>query len=91
MLKPWYVYIIRCVDNTLYTGITTDIQRRLHEHTTQVKGAKYLRGRLPIKLELLLEVENRSIASKLENKIKQLSRSNKELIINNPDTLDIYC
>ena len=91
MLKPWYVYIIRCVDNTLYTGITTDIQRRLHEHTTQVKGAKYLRGRFPIKLELLLEVENRSIASKIENKIKQLSRNNKELIINNPDMLDIYC
>lgn len=82
MLNNWYVYIIRCSDNSLYTGITTDVSRRLLEHQSQGnKTAKYLRGKSPLNLVFQLEVKNRSSALKIEQKIKQLSKSEKEKII----------
>ncbi len=79
--NKWYVYIIRCCDNALYTGITTDVSRRFNEHNAQSsKAAKYLRGKLPLKLVFQLQVENKSVALKIEHKIKALSKKDKELI-----------
>ncbi|GAB6099728.1 GIY-YIG nuclease family protein [Halanaerocella petrolearia] len=75
-----YVYILRCVDNTLYTGYTTDVERRLKEHNN-AKGAKYTRGRIPVKLCYTEEYTTRSQAQKREYAIKQLTRQEKlELI-----------
>ncbi len=79
-MKPWFVYIIHCTDDSLYTGITTDIERRYTEHSMQ-KGAKYFRGRKPKQLVYQECGHDRSTASKREIEIKKLSRANKlELI-----------
>ena len=72
----WYIYIIECADRSLYTGITTDINRRLLEHNSG-KGSKYTRNRFPVKLRALFEANNRSEASKEEYRIKQLPRKEK--------------
>jgi len=71
----WSVYIIRCGDGTLYTGIATDVDRRFSEHEAQgPKTAKYLRGRLPLEMIFRNEIGNRSEASKEEIRIKAMSR-----------------
>lgn len=72
----WYVYILECADGTLYTGITTDVNKRLDTHN-KGKGAKYTRVRLPVKLRVYFEAEDRSSASKEEWRIKQLTREQK--------------
>ncbi len=72
----WFVYILECSDGTLYTGITTDVNRRLLEHNSG-NGSKYTRIRRPVKLRALFEAKNRSEASKEEYRIKQLSRLEK--------------
>ncbi len=72
--------MIRCADNSLYTGITTDVERRLREHQTG-KGAKYLKTRRPLKLVFHQPAGDRSQASKLEYAIKQLPKSKKEQIV----------
>jgi predicted GIY-YIG superfamily endonuclease len=80
MEKRWSVYILRCGDGTLYTGITDDVQARFQAHSAG-KGAKYTRGRGPLELIYQRECENHSAAAKLEWKIKQLPRREKlELI-----------
>jgi len=77
----YYVYILKCSDLTLYTGITTDIKRRLVEHNSSKKGAKYTMLRRPVELVYAEEHEDRSSASKREYAIKKLSREKKlELI-----------
>ena len=79
-MKTWSVYIIHCSDGSLYTGITTDVEKRYLQHTIQ-KGAKYFRGRKPEQLVYLEEKHNRSSASKREIEIKKFSRTKKiELI-----------
>jgi putative endonuclease len=77
----WYVYILECADGTLYTGITTDVNKRVLTHN-KGKGAKYTRTRLPVKLAALFVSENRSTASKEEYRIKQLTRQDKIKLIN---------
>jgi putative endonuclease len=77
MVKPWIVYILRCNDNSFYTGITIDLERRILEHNTSNKGAKYTRCRRPVTLLKSFFVENKSQALKLEYKIKQLSHQEK--------------
>jgi putative endonuclease len=84
----WNIYLLRCADGTLYTGIATDVQRRLAEHHSGERGAKYLRGRGPLRVELCREVGDRSLASRVEHRIKRLSRSGKEALINEPRQLD---
>lgn len=81
----YYTYILRCEDNSLYTGITTDLKRRLEEHKSQDKKcAKYTLRHNAKKFESAWESENRVLASKLEYHIKTLSKSKKEeLIIKN--------
>ncbi len=79
----YYTYIIRCEDNSLYTGITTDIERRYKEHITK-KGAKYTKRHIASSIEALYISGSRELASKLEYHIKKLTKKEKEeLIINN--------
>jgi len=73
----YFVYIVECSDETLYTGITTDLLRRVTEHNSSVKGAKYTRLRRPVKLVYSEECSNRSEASKREYAIKHLTRQEK--------------
>ena len=78
----YFVYILKCSDNTLYTGVATDVQRRLNEHNNSAKGAKYTRARRPVELVYQEELEDRSSACKREYKIKQLKREEKLRLIN---------
>jgi len=78
----WSIYLIRCKNGELYTGITTDIDRRLSEHqSNDSRSSKYLRGRGPLQLAFQSRVGTRSTASKLEYHVKQLSRASKEQLI----------
>lgn len=80
--KPWFVYILRCADNSLYTGVTTDVSRRLDQHNGLVKnGAKYTRNRQPVELVYQETSNSRSEACKREYAIKDLSKSQKEQLI----------
>ena len=77
----YFVYILECNDNTLYTGITTNLEKRLQEHNTSQKGAKYTKIRRPVKLVYSENTNDRSSASKREYEIKKLTRIKKlELI-----------
>jgi putative endonuclease len=76
MVNKWYVYILECADGTLYTGITTDVNKRLETHN-KGKGAKYTRGRRPVVLLASFSVENKSLALKEEYRIKQLTKNEK--------------
>ena len=79
----WYVYVLLCADNSLYCGITTNLEKRLKQHNGELKGgAKYTRGRGPCRYVYIKKAMNRSIASKLEYQFKQLSRKNKIDLIN---------
>ena len=80
MKEKWYLYILRCKDNTLYTGITTDVLRRLEAHRSG-KGAKYTRGRAPLELVYQECCGTHSDALKRELEIKSLSRTQKEEMI----------
>lgn len=73
----WYVYIVKCSDDSLYTGISTNVIRRIREHNNTKIGAKSLRGKLPVKLVHKEAVKNRIEASKRESEIKKLTRKEK--------------
>ena len=77
----WYVYIVRCSDNTLYTGISTDPLARVAEHNSGQNGAKYTRTRRPVTLIYTEQVQSRSAALKREIAIKRLSREAKLALI----------
>jgi len=79
--KNWFIYILRCADNTLYTGITTDIERRLKEHNAKKSVTRYTRTRQPLKLVYQENVESRSAAGKREVQLKKLKKIEKELLI----------
>jgi len=81
-LLSYYVYILECSDETLYTGITTDLSRRVEEHNSSIKGARYTRLRRPVKLVYSEISEDRSSASKREYVIKKLSKVKKVELIN---------
>ena len=82
----WHVYIILCTDDTLYTGITTDIERRLREHASG-RGAKYFRGRKPKELLYLEGGHDRSTASQRELSIKGMTRAAKQLLAGSAATV----
>jgi predicted GIY-YIG superfamily endonuclease len=90
MSKPdWYVYLVRCGDGTLYTGVATDVDRRLEEHRRGVgKGAKYLRGRGPLVVVLRHKVGPRGLALSIESRIKKLSRARKQELIGDKASLE---
>jgi putative endonuclease len=75
-----YVYVLRCADDTLYTGYTTDVERRVAEHDAG-EGAKYTRGRTPVELVHVEAFDSRSAAMSREHEIKQLSRGAKESLL----------
>lgn len=80
----WYLYILRCKDGTLYTGITTDVEKRLEAHRSG-KGAKYTRGRAPLELVYSEKCGDHSDALRRELEIKALPREEKLKLIENPE------
>ncbi|WP_275098588.1 GIY-YIG nuclease family protein [Sedimenticola hydrogenitrophicus] len=80
-MRNWFIYILRCGDGTLYTGVTTDVERRLHEHNHGPRGAKYTRARRPLVLAYQEAAESRSAACRREWEIRQLSAAEKRRLI----------
>lgn len=80
-MKQWIVYMVQCSDNTLYTGITTDLDRRLAEHNGATKGARYTRSRQPVTLVYSEYQPDRSAASAREYQIRTLPRAAKQALI----------
>lgn len=83
----WSLYLLRCGDGTLYTGIATDVERRLAEHLDGRRGARYLRGRGPLELLFAEPVGDRTLASRAERRVKRLPRASKERLIGAPQRL----
>ncbi len=77
-MTTWSVYLLRCADGSLYTGIATDVSRRLAEHADGEKGAKYLRGRGPLELVFHRKIGDRSLATKIEQRVKRFPKEHKE-------------
>ncbi len=78
----WFVYMVRCIDNSLYTGVTTDLTRRLREHNGETaNGARYTLTKRPVKLVYSELAADRSSAQKREHQIKQLSKESKNQLI----------
>ncbi|WP_394175745.1 GIY-YIG nuclease family protein [Thalassotalea litorea] len=87
MSSSWFVYILRCADQSLYTGITIDVDKRLKEHNQDnQKGAKYTRARRPVELIYQESQPDRSGAAKREAEIKKLSRKQKIQLISAHET-----
>lgn len=78
----WSVYIIQCDDGTLYTGVSTDVERRFVEHRDHPRGAKYFNGRKPVEVVYREAGHSRSSACKRESAIKKLNREEKLLLVN---------
>ncbi len=79
----WFIYIVRCGDSSLYTGITKDVVRRIQEHNNHDRlGAKYTKARRPVVLVYQETCESRSAAAKREYEIRQLGRKGKERLLN---------
>ena len=76
-MPAWNLYLLRCADGSVYTGIATDVRRRIAEHESGNRGARYLRGRGPLVLLFQREVGDRSLATRLEMLVKKLPRAEK--------------
>ncbi len=79
-MQKWYLYIVRCRNGSLYTGIATDVERRFAEHQAN-KGSKYLRGRGPLKLVFKKQIGKKELALKIERLVKRLPKLKKEKLI----------
>lgn len=77
----WYVYMVRCSDRTLYTGIAKNVEKRVSEHNSEKGGARYTRARKPVVLVYAEQVSSRSEAARREWQIKHLSRDKKKELI----------
>lgn len=82
----WYLYLVRCKDGSLYTGISTDVQRRFTDHQ-QNRGARRLRGQGPLELVYSKPVGDRSLALRVEHRVKRLSRAEKEKLVRGESSL----
>lgn len=82
------LYILRCADGSLYTGISVDVKNRLQEHERGARGAKYLRGRAPFSLVFEQPVGDRGLAQRAELLVKKLSRRQKTMLIEGHLSLD---
>ena len=80
-MKQWFVYILETAAGVMYTGISTDVERRIREHESSIRGAKSLRGKGPLSLLVQLPASDRSEAQKIEAGIKRLSRREKKEMI----------
>jgi len=83
------IYILQCADETFYTGITTDIERRVEEHNTSPLGAKYTKSRRPVNLVRIQQVPDRSIATKLERLLKKKTKKKKMSLIQNNEQISL--
>jgi len=83
-LNRAFVYIIRCADQSLYTGWTNNLVNRLQEHNEGIKGAKYTRSRRPVKIVYSKEYPSRSAAQREEHRIKSMTRQEKLFFLTNP-------
>lgn len=81
------LYILRCADESLYTGIATDVGKRIAEHQSSPRGARFLRGKGPLQLEFVEEVGDRAVASALEYRVKRLTRARKQALIEGRELL----
>ncbi|MEK7159950.1 MAG: GIY-YIG nuclease family protein [Patescibacteria group bacterium] len=82
MDKNYFVYIVKCSDSSYYTGVATNLEKRIKEHNGQLKGgAKYTRGKAPVVLKHFEKFETRSLALKREAEIKKMQRSEKQALI----------
>ncbi|MHC4777036.1 MAG: GIY-YIG nuclease family protein [Planctomycetota bacterium] len=86
-MSHWHIYMVRCPDGALYTGISKDVSRRFSEHRAG-RGAKFLRGKGPLELVFRKPVGERSLAMKVELRVKKLSRARKEALIDGSFALD---
>jgi putative endonuclease len=86
-MSVWFLYLVRCRDGSLYTGITTDIARRFSQHLTGA-GASYLRGRTPIALVFQRRLGSRSLALAVEYRVKHLAKPKKEALVQTGKHLD---
>ncbi|RMH03313.1 MAG: GIY-YIG nuclease family protein [Planctomycetota bacterium] len=82
----WFLYLVRCGDGSLYTGVATDVERRLAEHRAG-RGARYLRGRGPLELVFAAEVGDRGRALRAERRVKRLDHAGKEALLADPGRL----
>ena len=89
-MSAYSVYLVRCGDGSLYTGIAKDVVRRLAEHENGGKGAKYVRGRGPLELVYQQEIGDRSLASKIESRIKRMSSEEKANSIRLSERIDEF-
>ena len=89
-MSAYSIYLVRCRDGSSYTGITTDVSRRFSEHEDGMKGAKYLRGKGPLKLVYQQEIGDRSLAQKIESRIKRLSNTEKSDVNNLLERIDEF-
>ena len=81
-MSDWYLYLIRCRDDTLYTGISTDVDRRFAQHQSErYAGSKYLKGRGPLSLVFKEKLGSRSLALKMEHRVKKMAKARKEKLI----------
>ena len=87
-MEEWFVYIVECKDKTFYIGTTNDVEKRVAKHNSG-KGAKYTRGRTPVKLKYTQAFENRSEACKHEYKLKRLTREEKVALFRSNPSSDI--
>ncbi len=89
-MLDWHLYIVRCHDGSLYTGITTDVARRFAVHQeSNSAGAKYLRGRGPLTLVFQKKLGSRSLAVGVESKVKKLSKARKEELIRTKKHIEV--
>ena len=80
-MPDWYIYIVRCGNGNLYTGISINVECRFIQHESGKTGAKYLRGRKPLALVFQKRLGSRSLAMRVEANVKKLSRAKKEKMI----------
>lgn len=84
--SDWYVYMLRCADGSLYTGVSTDVNRRVETHN-KGRGAKYTRSRTPVSIVTTWGPFSKSLSHSVENRIKSLSRKQKDKILEQTDIL----
>jgi len=88
-MRKYSLYVVRCADDSLYTGIALDVGKRLQEHESGVGGAKFLRGRGPLRLVFEQSIGDRSLATRLEHRVKRLGKRQKEALINGDYSLAV--
>ena len=91
-MKTWFLYIVKCNDDSLYTGVSNDVQRRFREHEKRgSRCSKYLRGKAPLQLVYSVAVGEKGEALRIEHRIKSLSRKDKERLIRGALSIKKFC